>query len=229
MKIPHIYKKNILASAHPHASFSPLLFPPSISSFQPHVLLFNQLNQICAVIHLALSICVGPSTESRTIYLWPPLKENDSQFCSKHPLPKTSQLEMRWQMFHPPPCCNFYLWWSCTVIGLVTTAAANLCEHQPHHIFMTLFHSLPPQYLVHTFFLSSLPWCVLSFRVCMGCEYSYPVHGWVLLFSHVGISYEPLYFHYPLPKEMPLIRGEASTNLWIDLDIFRRQLESMNS
>lgn len=89
LKIPHIYKKNIMASAHPHASFSPLLFLPSISSFQSHVLFcfvfFNQLNQICGVIHLALPICVGPSTESRTIYLWPPLKEKDSQFCSKHP------------------------------------------------------------------------------------------------------------------------------------------------
>lgn len=42
LKIPHIYKKNILASAHPHASFFPLLFPPSISSFQSHVLLFKQ-------------------------------------------------------------------------------------------------------------------------------------------------------------------------------------------
>lgn len=110
LKIPHIYKKNILASAHPHASFFPLLFPPSISSFQSHVLLFKQRNQICAVIHLALSICVGLSTESWTINLWPPLKESESHFCSKHHLPKTSQLEMRSQMLQPPPCCNFYLW-----------------------------------------------------------------------------------------------------------------------
>lgn len=81
---------------------------------------------------------------------------------------KTSQLEMRSQMLQPPPCCNFYLWWSCPVIALVTTAAANLCEQQPHHIFKTLFYSLPPHHLAHTFFLFSLLWCVLSFRVGKG-------------------------------------------------------------
>lgn len=191
--IPHIYKKNILASAHSYASFLPLLFPPSISSFQSHVLLFSQRNQICAVIHLALSICVGLSTESWTIYLWPPLKENESHFCSKHHLPKTSQLEMRSQMLQPPSCCNFYLWWSCPVLALVTTGAAILCEQQPHHIFKTLFYSLPPYHLAHTFFLFALLWCFLSFRVGIGHEYSCPVHGWMLLFSLIGISYEPLY------------------------------------
>lgn len=132
---------------------------------------------------------------------------------------------MRSPMLQPLSCCNFYLWWSCTVIGLVTTAAANLCEQQPHHTF----HSLPPQYLTHEFFLSSLLWCVLSFRVDMGCEYSYPVHGWMLLFSHVGVSYEPLYFSLPIAQRNASDRGEASTNLWIDIHMFRRQLESINS
>lgn len=156
LKIPHIYKKNILASAHPHASFSPLLFAASISSFQPHVLLFNHLNQICAVTHLALSICVGPSTESRTLYLWPPLKENDSQFCNKHPLPKASQLEIRSQMLQPPPCCNFYLWWSWTGNWASDHSCCQLVSAATTSLLKTLFNSLPPHHLAHTFFRFSL-------------------------------------------------------------------------
>lgn len=187
-----------MASAHRHSSFSPLLFAPSISSFQPHVLLFNHLNQICAVIHLALSICVGPSTESRTIYLWPPLKENDSQFCNQHPLPKTSQLEMRSQMIHPPPCCNFYLWWSWTGNWASNHSCCQLVSAATTSLLKTLYNSLSPHRLAHTFFLFSLLWCVLSFWVGMECEYSCPVPGWMFIFSQVGISYESLYFSQPI-------------------------------